>query len=288
MDRLRSRKNAAEDVEKNYIVSDVYGLLRMMRKLVQGVVWSTVILAVLLPIALWAQTDCEAGNGPLDSSPPKTTSAQEVIQKLGAAEATAKEARLHYTYKQDVLMQTLVGKDVTGEFHEVTNVSYDAKGRRQEQVTFAAQNTLRGLQLTEQDMDDVRIFMPLMLTKEDLPQYNLTYAGQQHVDDLDTYQFRVAPKKRDEKGKRYFEGQIWVDTQDFQIVKVCGKSGPEKVQVKKHEQTDVHPTFVTYRQQVDGRYWFPAYTRSDDTLHFKARSVKVKEVIKYSDYKRAQ
>jgi len=275
-------------VEKNYIVSDVYGLLRMMRKLVQGVVWSTVILAVLLPIALWAQTDCEAGNGPLDSSPPKTTSAQEVIQKLGAAEATAKEARLHYTYKQDVLMQTLVGKDVTGEFHEVTNVSYDAKGRRQEQVTFAAQNTLRGLQLTEQDMEDIRIFMPLMLTKEDLPQYNLTYAGQQHVDDLDTYQFRVAPKKRDEKGKRYFEGQIWVDTQDFQIVKVCGKSGPEKVQVKKHEQTDVHPTFVTYRQQVDGRYWFPAYTRSDDTLHFKARSVKVKEVIKYSDYKRAQ
>jgi outer membrane lipoprotein-sorting protein len=263
----------------------------MMRNLIQAPVGSTVILAVLavlLPIALWAQTDCEAGNGPLDSAPPKTTSVPEVIQKLGAAEAAAKEARLHYTYKQDVLMQTVVGKDVTGEFHEVTNVSYDAKGRRQEEVTFAAQNTLRGLQLTEQDMDDIRIFMPLMLTKEDLPLYNLTYAGQQHVDDLDTYQFRVAPKKRDEKGKRYFEGQIWVDAQDFQIVKVCGKSGPEKVQVKKHEQSDVHPTFVTYCQQVDGRYWFPAYTRSDDTLHFKARSVKVKEVIKYSGYKRAQ
>jgi hypothetical protein len=259
-----------------------------VRKLVQRVVWSTVILTVLLPFALWAQTDCEAGNGPLDSVPPKMTSVQEVIQKLGAAEATAKEARLHYAYKQDVLMQTLVGKDVTGEFHEVTNVSYDAKGRRQEEVTFAAQNTLRGLQLTEQDMDDIRIFMPLMLTKEDMPQYNLTYAGQQHVDDLDTYQFRVAPKRRDEKGKRYFEGQIWVDAQDFQIVKVCGKSGPEKVQVKRRDQPDVHPTFVTYRQQVDGRYWFPAYTRSDDTLHFKARSVKVKEVIKYSDYKRAQ
>jgi hypothetical protein len=137
-------------------------------------------------------------------------------------------------------------------------------------------------------MEDVRVFMPLMLTKEDLPQYNLTYAGQQHVDDLDTFQFRVEPKKKDEKVKRYFEGQIWVDAQDFQIVKVCGKSGPEKVQVKRHEQPDVHPTFVTYRQQVDGRYWFPAYTRSDDTLRFRARSVRVKEIIKYSDYKRAQ
>jgi hypothetical protein len=259
-----------------------------MRKLIHGAVRSTVMLAALLPVGLWGQTDCEAGNASLDSDPPKTTSVQEVIQKLGAAEAVAKEARLHYTYKQDVLMQTLVGKDVTGEFHEVTNVSYDAKGKRQEEVTFAAQNTLRAIQLTQQDMEDIRTFMPLMLTPEDLPRYNLTYAGQQHVDDLDTYQFRVAPKKRDEKGKRYFEGQIWVDAQDFQIVKVCGKSGPEKVQVKKHDQPDVHPTFVTYRQQVDGRYWLPAYTRSDDTLRFKARSVQVKEVIKYSDYKRAQ
>jgi hypothetical protein len=258
-----------------------------MRKLIQGAVRLAVVLAVLLPTGLWGQTDCEAGNGPLDSASPKTTSVQDVIQKLGAAEAVAKEARLHYTYKQDVLMQTLAGKDVTGEFHEVTNVSYDAKGRRQEEVTFAAQNTLRGLQLTQEDMEDIRAFMPLMLTREDLPQYDLTYTGQQHVDDLDTYQFRVEPKK-DEKGKRYFEGRIWVDAQDFQIVKVCGKSGPEKVQVKKHEQPDVHPTFVTYRQQVDGRYWFPAYTRSDDTLRFKTRSVQVKEVIKYSGYKRAQ
>jgi len=115
-----------------------------MRKLAQLVVWSAVIPFVLLPMALLSQTDCEAGNGPLDSVPPKTAGVEEVIQKLGAAEATAKEARLHYAYKQDVLMQTLAGKDVTGEFHEVTNVSYDAKGRRQEEVTFAAQNYVAG------------------------------------------------------------------------------------------------------------------------------------------------
>jgi hypothetical protein len=243
--------------------------------------------ALLLPAGLSGQTDCDAGNGTLDSSPPKTMSVQEVIQKLGAAEAATKEARLHYTYKQDVLVQTIVGKDATGEFHEITNVSYGAKGKRQEEVTFAAQNTLRGIQLTQQDMEDIREFMPLMLTSEDLQSYNLSYNGQRHVDDLDTYEFRVDPKKKDEKGKRYFEGRIWVDAQDFQIVKVCGKSGPEKLQVKRHEHMELHPTYVTYRQQVDGRYWFPAYTRSDDTLQFNARPVQVKEIIKYSDYKRS-
>jgi len=242
---------------------------------------------VLLPAGLWGQTDCEAGNGPLDSDAPKTISVQDIIQKLGAQEAIAKEARLHYTFTQDVSLQTLSGKDVTGEFHEVTGVSYDDKGKRLEAVTFAAQSTLRGIQLTAEDMEDIRVFMPLMLTGEDLREYELTYSGQQHVDDLDTYQFRVEPKRKDEKGKRYFEGRIWVDAQDFQIVKVCGKSGPEKVQVKKKDRPDLHPTFVTYRQLVDGRYWLPAYTRSDDTLQFKVESVHVKEIIKYTGYKRA-
>ncbi|MFZ0417560.1 MAG: hypothetical protein WAM04_05615 [Candidatus Sulfotelmatobacter sp.] len=246
------------------------------------------LLAIVLSLscALQGQTNCEEGNGLLDFSPPKSLSVQDVIKKFGEAEAAVKEARRHYTYKQDVLVQTLSGTSVTGEFHEVTTVSYDAKGRRVEEVTFAAQPSLRGLQLEQNDMEDIRVFMPLVLTSEDLPQYNLTYAGQQHVDDLDTYVFHVEAKK-EEAGKRYFEGRIWVDGQDFQIVKVCGKSGPEKIQVKKHERAHLQPMFVTYRQQVDGRYWFPAYTRSDDTLRFPNGSLHLREVIKYTAYKRA-
>jgi YD repeat-containing protein len=257
-----------------------------LRVILSEIALVLLLCVLLLPTGLWGQTNCEEGNGALDSAPPKTMSVLEVIQKFGATEAATKEARLHYTYKQDVLVRTLSGTAVTGEFHEVTTVSYDEKGRRQEQVTFAAQSTLRGVQLTQEDMEDIRVFMPLVLTSEDLKQYNLTYDGQQHVDDLDTYEFHVEPKK-EEKGKRYFKGRIWVDAQDFQIVKVCGKSGPELMRTGKHQHSDLRPTFVTYRQQVDGRYWFPAYTRSDDTLQFKAVSVHIREIIKYTGYKRA-
>jgi outer membrane lipoprotein-sorting protein len=256
----------------------------MMPELIQRGIWYAILLVPFLPAGLWGQTDCEAGNGLLDFAAPKTMSVQEVIQKFGAAEAAAKEARLHYSYKQDVLLQTLAGKNVTGEFHEVVIVSYDEKGKRKEEVTFAAQNSLREIQMTQDDMEDIHTFMPLMLASDDLGQYNLTYTGQQHVDDLDTYEFHVEPKE--EKGRRYFQGRIWVDAQDFQIVKVCGKSGPEKLQVKKKDRPQLHPQFVTYRQLVDKRYWFPAYTRSDDTLRFKTGSIHVRETIKYSDYKR--
>jgi len=241
------------------------------------------LCAWLLPAALWGQTDCEAGNGLLDFSTPKTMSVEDVIKKLGAAEAIAKQARLRYSYKQDVLVQEMRDSGVSGEYHEVMTVSYDAKGKRLEAVTFAAQNTLHDIQLTQEDMEDIRTFMPLMLGSEDLAQYNLTYAGQQHVDDLDTYEFHVEPKK-EEKGKRYFQGRIWVDAQDFQMVKVCGKTIPEKLQVKKKERRELHPIFVSYRQLVDG-HWFPAYTRSDDTLRFIKESIRLKETIKYSDYR---
>ncbi|MGA2856618.1 MAG: hypothetical protein ABSE40_07100 [Candidatus Sulfotelmatobacter sp.] len=240
-------------------------------------------ISVLLAGAA-AQTDCAEGNSPLDTAPPKNMSPQQLIDKFGAEEAKVKQARTHYTYMQDVLIQTLNGTAVDGQMHEVTTVSYDDKGKRIENVTFAEQSTLRGVALTAEDMDDIRVFMPLILTTEDLPQYNLTYSGQQHVDDLDAYVFHVEPKK-EEKGKRYFQGRIWVDNQDFVIVKLCGKSVPETIPKKKKERQDIRPTFVTYRQPVDG-YWFPAYTRVDDTLHFRAETVQLREIIKFTGYKR--
>jgi len=252
-----------------------------------AVVLSAVFILVLsgLVSAAQAQTECAEGNGILDTAPPKNMTAQELIQKVAAEETKVKEARTHYTYTQDVMVQTLNGTAVDGQFHEVTTVSYDDKGRRAEKVTFAEQSTLRGIQLSAEDMDDIRVFMPWILTTEELPQYNLTYAGQQHVDDLDTYVFHVEPKK-EEKNKRYYQGRIWVDNHDLQIVKLCGKSVPEVIHVKKKQPQDLRPTFVTYRQPVDGKL-FPGCGRVDDTLDFRVESVHVREIVKFTGYKKA-
>jgi len=245
------------------------------------------ILAVtflIMPAGVAAQTDCAEGNSPLDMTPPKNMTPQELIAKFASQEDKVKQARAHYTYTQDVMIQTLNGSSVDGQKHEVTAVSYDDKGKRVENITFAEQSTLRGVQLTPEDVDDIRIFMPLILTTEDLLEYTLTYAGQQHVDDLDTYVFHVEPKK-EEKNRRYFQGRVWVDNQDFEIVKLCGKSVPEMIQKRKNKPVEVRPTFVTYRQLVDG-YWFPVYSKVDDTLQFGLESVHLREIVKFKDYKR--
>jgi len=242
------------------------------------------ILAGFLALAR-AQTDCADGNGTLDTAPPKGLSIEELTHKFVAGEDKVQAARAHYTYTQDVLVQTLNGKVADGQFHEVTTVSYDDKGKRLENVTFAEQSTLRGIQISAQDMDDIRVFMPWILASDQASEYTLTYMGQQHVDDLDTYVFHVVPKT-EEKNKRYFEGRVWVDNRDLQIVKLCGKSVPDAPKPKKKNQPEeVRPTFVTYRQIVDGN-WFPAYARVDDTLNFRAQSVHVREIVKFTGYKR--
>ena len=232
-----------------------------------------------------AQTDCAEGNGILDMTPPKNMTAQELIQKFTAEETKVKEAHSHYTYTQDVMVQTLDGQKVDGQFHEIATVSYDSKGKRAETVTFAEQSTLRGISLTAQDMDDIHVFMQWFLPTDEVSQYNLTYAGQQHVDDLDTYVFHLVPKK-EEKNKRYFQGRIWVDNRDFQIVKLCGKSVPDVVHVKKRQSMDIRPMFVAYRQFVDGM-WFPAYAKVDDRLQFQVQAIHVREVVKFTSYKKA-
>lgn len=241
-------------------------------------------LTIAFAGTLLAQTDCATGDNPLENTPPKSMTPQELIQRFAAAETKVLNARSHYTFTQDVLVQTLNDKVADGQWHEVRQVSYDDRGKRVENISFSEQSTLRDVQMSAEDFDDIRTFMQWILTSDQLPEYKLTYAGQQHVDDLDTYVFQVAPEKF-EKNKRYFQGRIWVDDRDLQMVKLCGKSVPDQIHVKKHQPQEVRPMFAGYRQLVAG-YWFPAYARVDDTLHFGVQSIHVREVVKFTGYRR--
>jgi len=112
--------------------------------------------------------------------------------------------------------------------------------------------------------------------------------GQQHVDEIETYVFDIAPKTL-EKGQRYFQGRVWVDEKEMQIVKSCGKTVPETLantKKKKNVDENLSPKFVAYREQIDGEFWFPTYIRADDTLHFRFGDVQMREIIKLTNYKR--
>ena len=126
----------------------------------------------------------------------------------------------------------------------------------------------------------------MVLTSDEIDQYSVLYVGQQQEDELHCYVFDVAPKQI-EKGKRYFQGRIWVDDHDLQIVKIFGRMVPETRANKKGKgQENLFPKFTTWREQIDGKYWFPTYTLADDTLHFQNADVRIRQVVKYTNYKK--
>jgi hypothetical protein len=229
----------------------------------------------------------DAGFGPMDISAP-AVAPEDIIKQFAAKESEFQRALNHYTYRRVVRVQTLDDDNkVDGEYYQVDDVIFDSTGGRAEKVVYAPENTLQRIMMTPSDMHDILHGYPFVLTSEDIGQYDLKYVGRQKVDEVDCYVFDVSPKVI-EKKKRYLRGRIWVDTTDLQIVVTNGNMVPDDTR-KNNE--DLHPPFMTWRQQVDGHYWFPVYTKGEGILHFSggsgymAQDVHIRDIIKYTDYK---
>jgi hypothetical protein len=231
----------------------------------------------------------DSGFGPLDPSPPTGLTAEQVIAKFAARESVFDEARHDYGFRQNVRVQTLDDNNkVDGEYQQTTDIIFTSDGKRVENVVFAPANSLSRIMMSPADFSDIEHRLPFVLTTTDLPEYDITYVGRQKVDDLDTYVFQAGPKVI-EKGRRYFQGKVWVDQQDYQIVLIDGKNVPDDVR-RGHE--DLSPPFTTYYEQVDGDYWFPTYTKGEGILNFSAgngnlsEAVHIRQIVTYTDYKR--
>lgn len=251
--------------------------------LLLSVATALVLSAVAIPYALAQEP---AGFGPIDPALPTGMTTQQIIDTFAARESVFDAARRNYTWRQTVKVDT-ISDDTNrpdGEYQQVTDITFGTDGKRVEHVVFAPQNTLERVMMSPADFQDIEHRLPFVLTAEDVPQYDITYVGRQHVDEIDTYVFDVKPKVI-EKNKRYYQGRIWVDQQDKQIVLVNGKNVPDDLR-KGHE--DLSPPFTTYYGQVDGKYWFPIYTKAEGVLHFGLEGggdVHLRSIVKYTDYK---
>jgi hypothetical protein len=223
------------------------------------------------------------GDNPVTNEPPSQP-VDEIIKRFGDREAEFKKERDNYTYTQAFAIQTVDDQSgmVDGEYRMTSDIIFTPEGKRFEKVTFAPPDSLQRISISQQDLDDIRNVQPFVLTTAELPKYNVTYVGRQQVDELACYIFDVAPKTI-EKNQRYFQGRVWVDSKDLQIVMTEGKAVPDII-TKNNE--NVFPRFRTYRQNIEQGFWFPTYTRADDYLHFRRENVHIRMSVKYSNYRR--
>jgi hypothetical protein len=217
------------------------------------------------------------------STAPPAIPVEQIIQRFAAGEEEFRKERDHYTYTQTYSIQTIDENGMPdGEYRMTSDILFTPDGKRFEKVTDAPAPTLQRIQMSQQDLDDLEHVQPFVLTTTELPKYNVTYVGRQQLDELGTYVFDVAPKTI-EKNQRYFQGRVWVEDKDMEIVKTDGKAVPD---IKKKGNENVFPRFETFRENIEGHYWFPTYTRSNDTLHFSSGNVQIRMTVRYANYKR--
>jgi hypothetical protein len=231
----------------------------------------------------------DSGFGPMNLAAPSIPP-EQIIKEFSAKEAEFQEALDHYTYRHTARVDTIdddTGK-MDGEWYEADDVTFDPSGARLDRVVYAPTNTLTRIIMMPTDLDDIQRNYTFVLTPENLPQYDVQYVGRQRIDEVDCYAFDVTPKVLDKKNRR-FQGRVWVDATALQIVVTDGRMVPDDT---RRGNADLHPPFITWRQQIDGRYWFPVYTKGEGILHFAGgngfmdQDVHIREIVKYTDYKR--
>ncbi|HKV61543.1 MAG TPA: hypothetical protein VJO16_06500 [Candidatus Acidoferrum sp.] len=208
---------------------------------------------------------------------------QEIIQKFAQHEGEFRRERDNFTYTQIFVFQELDDDgQPDGEYRMTSDILFTPAGKRYEKVLEAPSPNLKRIIMSQQDFDDIEKVWPLVLTQDELPKYDVKYAGKEQIDEVNTYVFDVTPLKM-EKGQRYFQGRVWVEDKDLQIVKTHGKA----TGLLKKKEDQAFPTFETFRENIEGHYWFPTYTRADDYLHFKTgQAVHIRLSVRYQNYKR--
>lgn len=224
-----------------------------------------------------------SAQGSLDKRPPELP-VDQLIQKIAANESRLREEFKQYAFRQEFILQTIVGRDtVTGELRRISEIVLDKKGQRIEKITYFPPSPLTHM-LTPADYHDLAGVQPFALSLEELPKYKVSYVGRERVDELDTYVFDVTPAVRFDPKKinineRYFQGRIWVDTEELVIVKIAGQGVPE-------DGKNQFPKFETWRENISKGIWLPTYTYADDVLEFDTGNVRIRMVVKLTDYRR--
>lgn len=231
----------------------------------------------------------DSGFGPLDPTPPAIPVAN-IIKEFTAKETIFSQALNDYTWTRSVRVRVLDSdnKPTGQEYYQVVDIYYNPQGLRKERVVEAPPSTIQDVVMSERDFSDIEERLFFVLTDQVANQYDITYLGKQRIDQIQTWVFAVKPKTI-VKGHRYFQGKVWVDQHQHQIVVTDGKNVPDD---ERPGHQDLTLPFITWRQMVDNQYWFPVYTHGRANLHFLAtngsisQNVNMDEMVTYTNYHR--
>lgn len=241
------------------------------------------VVGLISVSALFGQTSRAADSSNIVRTSLSPTEADRIIRKFTDNERQFRDALTNYVFNRSATIQTVgLGGQITGTYRRDSFLTFTSSGERFERVTFSPPSTLTELSVTPEDIEDLSGVNPFALEPSALPQYNINFVGKEKIDELTLFVFDVTPKviPNPKKSKqRLFTGRIWVDDRDLMIVKSKGKAVPETKDSK-------FPVVETWRENIDGKYWFPSFISADDNLVFgNGNVVHLRMKVRFTNYK---
>jgi hypothetical protein len=207
----------------------------------------------------------------------------DLARRVARRESETQAERNQYTYRQTVTIEELTDRGgLRGQYKEIRDIIFSPEHERTEQTVGRPEMRLQNLQLTEEDFRDIREIQPLVLTEDRLWVYETKFRGDEKMDDVDCWVLQVRPRQI-LSGQRLFDGLLWVDKREYNIVRMEGQAVP---QIRTTKSENLFPRFTTIRKPAGGRYWFPVYTWADDTLGLRTGPQRIGLKIRYSEYRR--
>jgi hypothetical protein len=236
----------------------------------------TLFLACLSVVSAFGQASS------IVKTDPGQAEIDRIVKKFTENEFLFRQALNVYAFNRYATMQTVgLGGNITGTYKRDSYLTFNEAGERFEKILFAPVSTMTEITITVADIDNLGGIDPFAIEPKMANQYNFTYLGKEKIDELNLHVFEVGPKVMPDPKKgiaKFFQGKIWVDDEDLMIVKSKGKAVPEG--------KERFATMETFRENVDGKYWFPSFSTSDDELVFeKGQAVKMRIRVRYKDYK---
>ena len=237
-------------------------------------------------LALLLLGACTAAVRGQDKVVPATLPKAEVdriITKFTENEGAFRDALTNYVFNRSATVQTVgMGGQITGTYRRDSFMTFSSDGQRFERITFFPISTLTEVSVTPEDLEDLGGVNPFALEPSATNLYRFTYVGMERIDELDLHVFDVSPKVMPDPKRtkqRLFTGRVWVDKDDLMIVKSRGKGVPET-------KTNKFPVVTTWRENINGKYWFPSFSSSDDTLEFdNGPVVRLRVRVRYENYR---
>lgn len=207
---------------------------------------------------------------------------EQIAQRFTVNEEKYQEAFRDFGYKETIRVEELGGanRTVSGSITIHAQIYLKPNGEKYERILNSTANTLQYLHLSSQDLQVLADMPRFPLAGNAAAEYNFTYRGTEKLDTLETYAFQVEPKTM-QPGKYYFSGIVWVDNEDLAIVKSYGQF--ESTQPPS-PNTLPFSYFETYRENTEGKYWFPSYIRSEDVITKNQAELPIRLIIRASDF----